>query len=60
MIELSFGPDNQAKLTVELMIPPGKGPFPVFLTQWNHRECAQVDVRREYTGCVYAGGRLKR
>lgn len=55
MVELSFGPGNEAKLTVELMFPPGKGPFPVFLTQWNHREWAQVAVRRGYIGCVYAG-----
>ena len=55
MVELVFGPDNKAKLTVEMMIPPGEGPFPVFLTQWNHREWAMVAVRRGYIGCVYAG-----
>ena len=59
MIGLTFGPENQAKLTVELMIPPGKGPFPVFLTQWSHREWAQVAVRRGYVGCVYAGADSK-
>ncbi|MDB4582980.1 dienelactone hydrolase family protein, partial [Draconibacterium sp.] len=59
MVELSFGPGHQAKLTVELMVPPGKGPFPVFLTQWNHREWAQVAVRRGYIGCVYAGADAK-
>ena len=59
MVELSFGPDHRAKLTVELMIPPGEGPFPVFLTQWNHREWAQVAVRRGYIGCVYAGADWK-
>src|SRR5690625_3483578 len=37
------------------MIPPGDGPFPVFMTQWNHREWAQIAVRRGYIGCVYAG-----
>ncbi|MBS1633410.1 MAG: acetylxylan esterase [Bacteroidetes bacterium] len=55
LVELSFGPDNKAKLTVELMIPPGNGPFPVFLSQWNHRGWALVAVRRGYVGCVYAG-----
>jgi len=55
MLELSFGPNHKAKLTVELMIPPGKGPFPVYLSQWNHRGWAQVAVRRGYVGCVYAG-----
>ena len=59
MVELSFGPEHQATLTVELMIPPGEGPFPVFLTQWNHREWAQVAVRRGYVGCVYAGADSK-
>lgn len=59
IIELTFGPENLAKLTVELMIPPGKGPFPVFLTQWNHREWAQIAVRRGYVGCVYAGADSK-
>ncbi len=59
MIELTFGPEHKANLTIELMIPPGKGPFPVFLTQWNHREWAMVAVRRGYIGCVYAGADLK-
>ncbi|MDD2474823.1 MAG: dienelactone hydrolase family protein [Dysgonamonadaceae bacterium] len=59
MIELSFGPNHEAKLTMELMIPPGDGPFPVFLSQWNHREWAQIAVRRGYIGCVYAGADSK-
>ncbi len=59
LIELSFGPNHEAKLTIELMIPPGTGSFPVFLTQWNHREWAQVAVRRGYIGCVYAGADAK-
>lgn len=59
MIELSFGPNNQAKLTLELFTPPGKGPFPVFMTQWNHRGWAQIAVRRGYMGLVYAGADAK-
>ncbi|WP_236979488.1 alpha/beta fold hydrolase [Membranihabitans maritimus] len=59
MIELSFGPSHQAKLTLELMIPPGTGPFPVFMSQWNHREWAQIAVRRGYIGCIYAGADRK-
>ena len=59
MVELSFGPEHKAKLTVEMMIPPGDGPFPVFLTQWNHREWAMVAVRRGYIGCIYAGADAK-
>ncbi|MEO6135495.1 MAG: dienelactone hydrolase family protein [Ginsengibacter sp.] len=56
MVELSFGSNHNAKLLLELMIPPGKGPFPVFMTQWEHRGWAQIAVRRGYVGCVYAGG----
>lgn len=59
LVELTFGPEQKAKLTVEMMIPPGEGPFPVFLTQWNHREWAMVAVRRGYIGCVYAGADAK-
>ena len=55
MIELRFGENHQAKLTLELFTPPGEGPFPVFMTQWNHRGWAQVAVRRGYMGLVYAG-----
>jgi dienelactone hydrolase len=53
-IRLKFGPDEQASLTIEMMIPSGKGPFPVFMTQWNHREWAQIAVRRGYVACVLA------
>jgi len=59
MVELRFGPQNAAKMTVELMIPPSSTPLPVFLTQWNHRGWAQVAVRRGYIGCVYAGADSK-
>ncbi len=59
MIELTFGPEHQAKLTLELLIPPGDGPFPVFMTQWNHKGWAQIAVRRGYIGCVYAGADSK-
>ena len=50
---------GEATLTLELMIPPGDGPFPVFMTQWNHRHWAAVAVRRGYIGCIYAGADLK-
>jgi dienelactone hydrolase len=58
-VELSFGPEHLAKLTLEVMIPPSEDPLPVFLTQWNHREWAQVAVRRGYIGCIYAGADAK-
>ncbi len=59
IVELRFGPDHRAKLTVELLIPPGEGPFPVFMTQWNHRTWAFLAVRRGYVGCIYAGADSK-
>ena len=53
---LEFGPDFRAKLRMELLIPRGRtGPFPVFLTQDNHRGWALVAVSRGYVACVYAG-----
>ncbi|KAA2242676.1 alpha/beta fold hydrolase [Chitinophaga agrisoli] len=55
LVELSFGPGNRAKMTLELMIPPATKPLPVFMTQWNHRGWAQIAVRRGYIACVYAG-----
>src|SRR5690606_26373671 len=59
MIELRFGENEKAKLTLELFTPPGEGPFPVFMTQWNHRGWAQIAVRRGYMGLVYAGADAK-
>src|SRR5690606_9546151 len=56
--ELTFN-DDKAKLTIELFTPPGEGPFPVFMTQWNHRGWAQIAVRRGYMALVYAGADAK-
>ena len=58
LIELTFNEDK-GKLTLELFTPPGDGPFPVFMTQWNHRGWAQIAVRRGYMGLVYAGADAK-
>ena len=58
LIELTFNEDK-AKLTLEMFTPPGEGPFPVFMTQWNHRGWAQIAVRRGYMGLVYAGADAK-
>src|SRR5690606_5246431 len=54
MIKISFGPQNKATMTMELMIPEGKGPFPVFMTQWTHRGWAQLALKRGYIACIYA------
>jgi len=54
-VELAFGPSQRASLWLELLIPDGAGPHPVFMTQHNHREWALIALRRGYLGCVYAG-----
>jgi hypothetical protein len=46
-------------MNVELMIPEGEGPFPVFMTQWDHRDYAQIALRRGYLACVYAAADSK-
>jgi dienelactone hydrolase len=51
---LEFGPEQKARLRVQVTIPPGKAPFPVFLT--NHprsRPWVLPAVRRGYIGCIY-------
>jgi dienelactone hydrolase len=53
-VRLEFGPDHRATLRIQLMVPPGHGPFPVFLT--NHprkRPWVATAVRRGYIGCIY-------
>lgn len=53
-VRLEFGPGRRATLRVELVIPDGRGPFPVFLT--NHarnRPWIYTAVRRGYVACVY-------
>jgi len=53
-VRLEFGPQHKATLRVELVIPDGQGPFPVFLT--NHarnRPWIYTAVRRGYIACVY-------
>jgi cephalosporin-C deacetylase-like acetyl esterase len=52
---LEFGPEHRAKLHAEVIVPKGKGPFPVFITQDNHRRWALIAVSRGYIACVYAG-----
>lgn len=54
-VVLEFGPNHRARLRLELIIPKGPGPFPVFITQDNHRAWALVAVSRGYLACVYAG-----
>ncbi|MBI3209161.1 MAG: alpha/beta fold hydrolase [Candidatus Solibacter usitatus] len=53
-VTLRFGPSHRATLRIELILPEGKGPFPVFLT--NHarnRPWIYTAVRRGYAVCIY-------
>ena len=53
-VRLEFGPNHRATLRLELIIPDGKGPFPVFLTNHGHnRPWIYTAVRRGYIACVY-------
>jgi pimeloyl-ACP methyl ester carboxylesterase len=54
-VKLTFGPGNRAYMNLELYLPAGGGPFPVFLTQDNHRQWAAIALRRGYACVVYAG-----
>lgn len=53
-VMLEFGPESKARLLIALMIPPGNGPFPVFMTQDNQVAWARLAANRGYLGCVYA------
>jgi dienelactone hydrolase len=51
---LEFGPEHRGRLHVQVIIPPGKGPFPVFLTNHNRsRPWVATAVARGYIGCIY-------
>jgi hypothetical protein len=52
-VRLEFGPAQRASLRIELVIPDGKGPFPVFLT--NHARnhpWIYTAVRRGYIAAI--------
>ncbi len=53
-VRLEFGPGHKATLRVQIITPPGSGPFPVFLT--NHlrtRPWVNTAIRRGYAACIY-------
>lgn len=52
---LRFGPEYKAVLHVTLLIPPGDGPFPVFICPWkiDRYDWVQAAVRRGYIGCRF-------
>ena len=49
---LEFGPEHKAQLHITLLIPPGEGPFPVFICPWkkDRYDWVQAAVRRGYMG----------
>jgi dienelactone hydrolase len=54
-VRLEFGPEHRGVLHLQLIVPSGKGPFPVFLT--NHAlnlPWLYTAVRRGYIGCYYS------
>lgn len=54
-VVLSFGPGHRGRLLLEVVTPPGNGPFPVFMT--NHprwRPWISTAVRRGYIGVFYS------
>ena len=53
-IHLHFGPDNKASLEIEIISPDGEGPFPVFLTQFDHRGWGLLAVQHGYMAVLYA------
>lgn len=54
-VELRFGPNRKGTLHLNLMIPPGEGPFPVFICPWKkeREDWVQVALRRGYMGCRF-------
>jgi pimeloyl-ACP methyl ester carboxylesterase len=53
-IRLEFGPEHRGTLRLQLLIPPDKGPLPVFLTNHNRaRPWAATAVARGYLGVIY-------
>ena len=53
-VRLSFGPGLTGKLHMQVLIPPGSGPFPVFMTTSDRSRWAEIAVRRGYMGCIVA------
>ena len=54
-VELTFNTKPKVSITVEMMLPAGDGPFPVFMTQSNHRRWGLIALNRGYIVCLYPG-----
>jgi pimeloyl-ACP methyl ester carboxylesterase len=53
-VRLEFGPQSKGSMRVQVMIPDGKGPFPVLISP-NLTGWAPSLLRRGYISCGYAG-----
>ena len=53
-VRLEFGPGGKGTIRVQVMIPEGKGPFPVLISP-NLTGWAPSLLRRGYISCGYAG-----
>ena len=53
-LRLEFGPGSKGTMRVQVMIPDGKGPFPVLISP-NLAGWSPSLVRRGYISCGYAG-----
>src|SRR5580692_5356858 len=53
-VRLEFGPDTKATMRVQVMIPAGKGPFPVLISP-NLAGWGPALLRRGYISAGYAG-----
>ena len=56
-VRLEFGPGSKGTMRVQVMIPDGKGPFPVLISP-NLGGWAPSLLRRGYISCGYAGNDL--
>jgi pimeloyl-ACP methyl ester carboxylesterase len=55
IIQVEFDTNPRSSFTMEVFMPEGPGPFPVFLTQDNHRRVGLIGLTRGYLVCVYPG-----
>jgi pimeloyl-ACP methyl ester carboxylesterase len=46
---------DSVAITIELLVPEGKGPYPVFMTQTTHRRVGLIGLSRGYLVCIYPG-----
>lgn len=54
-VRLTLACPKPVSFVVHVLLPAGPGPFPIFMTQWNHKEWAALGVARGYLSCYYPG-----